>query len=40
MRTSQSNIRETPAHPEGPVELRTGSPQIPGIAEIGERLLS
>jgi PAS domain S-box-containing protein len=38
MRSSQSNIRETPAQPDGPVELRAGSPQIAGIAEIGDQL--
>jgi len=38
MRPSQSNVRETPAQPGEPVELRAGSPQIPGNAEVGDEL--
>ena len=38
MRPSQSNIPETPAQPEEPVELRARSPQIPGHAAIGDEL--
>mgnify|MGYP001158013474 CR=1 FL=1 len=35
MRPSRSNVRETP---DDPVELRAGSPPIPGNAEIGDEL--
>jgi PAS domain S-box-containing protein len=35
MRPSRSKVRETP---DEPVELRAGSPQIPGNAEIGDEL--
>jgi PAS domain S-box-containing protein len=35
MRPSRSNVRETPGEP---VELRAGSPQIPGNAAIGDEL--
>jgi PAS domain S-box-containing protein len=35
MRPSRSNVRETP---DDPVELRAGSAQIPGNAEIGDEL--
>jgi PAS domain S-box-containing protein len=38
MRPSRSNLRETPAQPDEPVERRAGSPQIPGNAEIGDEL--
>jgi PAS domain S-box-containing protein len=38
MRPSRSNIHVTPAQPEVPVQVRAGSPQILGNAEIGDEL--
>lgn len=38
MKSSQSNIRETPTRPAEPVEPRPSSAQIPGNPEIGDEL--